>query len=461
VNAVVGTEGGGEAEFYLRRDFWASSMEPGSRPWERSVRVPRAALADLLAETKATVISCDLEGGEAGLFDAVDLSGVRAVVMELHPKVYGADGVQAIRHRLEGAGLGLVPVERATTVRTFLRRDPRPGPPPEAAAPRVLIVTCMKDEGPFIVEWVAWHRAMGVTDVVVFTNDLSDGSDHLLDRLDEMGALRHLPNPALATGSTYFQPAALALVPHLAEARGADFLISMDVDEFLNVRVGDGSLCALFDRVGYFDALSVSELNHGANGREEFAPGLITGQFPRHETETPGGRKALRGVKTIVRTGPKLGKARNHRPDFGGLAEDVTWLDGSGRPSRAFLEDPERNGHDVRGTYDLVSLDHFALRSLHSYLVKMARGDVVIAGKRVSQRYWRMRNRNEHLTSRLDRQGAAFRAEYDRLMGDAAVAACHAATCAAHAARAAALLDDPDYAARRDWILENAWDTAE
>jgi hypothetical protein len=51
--------------------------------------------------------------------------------------------------------------------------------------------------------------------------------------------------------------------------------------------------------------------------------------------------------------------------------------------------------------------------------------------------------------------------EYDRLMGDAGVAALHAATCAAHAARAAALLDDPDYAARRGWILENAWDEAE
>jgi FkbM family methyltransferase len=460
VNAVVATERGGDAEFYLRHDFWASSMEPGSRPYERVVRVPRASLADLIADTRPTVISCDLEGGEAGLFDSADLSGVRAIVMELHPKIYGAAGVRSIRHRLDGVGLRLLPVERATTVRTFLRPEPRPGPSLCASGPRVLLVTCMKDEGPFILEWVAWHRAMGVTDIVVFTNDLSDGSDHLLDRLDEMGVLRHLPNPALATGSTFFQPAALALVPHLQEARRADYLISMDVDEFLNVRVGDGSLRALFDRVGYFDALSVSELNHGSNGRMAFDAGLVIRQFPRHETETPRERKAVRGVKTIVRLGPKLLKARNHRPDFRGLAEDVTWLDGAGRPATVFLEDPSLNGHDVRGSYELVSLDHYALRSLASYLVKMARGDVVVAGKKVSQRYWRTRNRNDDLTSRLDRQETAFRAELDRLMADTAVAALHDATCAAHCARAAALLDQPEYAARRDWILSNAWSDA-
>ena len=460
VNGVVTADGGGKAAFYLRRDFWASSMEAESRPYERSVKVPRVAIGDLIAKARPTVISCDLEGGEAGLFDAVDLSGVRAVVMELHPKVYGKAGVRAVTERLESAGLRLQPVEKATTVRTFLRADP-PVPARPDGGPRVLVVTCMKDEGPFIVEWVAWHRAIGVTDIVVFTNDITDGSDLLLDRLDDMGVLRHLPNPAIATENTYFQPAALALTPHLPQYRRADFLISMDVDEFINVRVGDGSLGALFERVGYFDALSMSELNHGSNGRQFFEPGLVTEQFPRHQTERPGRHKALRGVKTIVRLGPKLVRPRNHRPDFRGLPEDVVWLDGSGRQATVFLEDGTLNGHDVRGSYDLVSLEHYALRALESYLAKMARGDVVVQGKQVSPRYWRMRNRDEAETSQLDRQQPAFRAELDRLMADAPLRALHEATCAAHAARIASLLEKRQYRERRDWILENAWTAAD
>ncbi len=66
--------------------------------------------------------------------------------------------------------------------------------PPEAdvatGAPkngRVLIVTTMKDEGPFILEWLAYHRSIGVTDFLVYTNDCSDGTDEMFDLLQEKG----------------------------------------------------------------------------------------------------------------------------------------------------------------------------------------------------------------------------------------------------------------------------------
>ncbi|MBL4556550.1 MAG: glycosyltransferase family 2 protein [Rhodobacteraceae bacterium] len=55
----------------------------------------------------------------------------------------------------------------------------------------------MRDEGPYVLEWLAWHKAIGVTDFVVFTNDCTDGTDALLDRLDAAGEVMHLPNPAV------------------------------------------------------------------------------------------------------------------------------------------------------------------------------------------------------------------------------------------------------------------------
>ena len=80
-----------------------------------------------------------------------------------------------------------------------------------------LIATCMKDEGPFILEWLAWHKSIGIKNFVVFTNDCTDGTVEILDRLDALGELRHLANPALVSGSTYFQPAALSYIPLLPE----------------------------------------------------------------------------------------------------------------------------------------------------------------------------------------------------------------------------------------------------
>lgn len=332
--------------------------------------------------------------------------------------------------------------------------DTAPWPP---ADPRILIATCMKDEGPFVLEWIAWHRAVGVTDFVVYTNHCSDGTDLILDRLAAMGLVTHLENPAVAAGSTYYQPTALGHVQTLPVFAACDFFISMDVDEFVNVRVGRGRLADLFAASGRFDVLSMFELNHGSNRREKFERGWVRDLFPRHQAGRPGPHKATRGVKSIVRRGPAIAQIRNHRPDIALPPAEVVWIDGSARPLPSLAEDRSLNGGDCRGAYDLVILDHYPLRSLESYLVKMFRGDVVIDGKKVGQRYWRVRNGNDVAPDHPGLADAAARAEYARLIADPELARLHEAACAAHEARIASLIDLPEYRERREWILKEAW----
>ena len=468
LNGAASTEADGVVDFYLHHDFWASSMKPGRRPHVRKISIPRLNINSLLRDHNPTMIACDIEGGEVGLFDNADLSGVRAIVIEFHPKMYGEEGVQEIVTVLEGKGFVIEAVNRPTSVRCFIRSEiVQPGILPSSSRwkdvwppddPRFFVATCMKDESPFILEWLAWHKSIGIQDFVVFTNDCTDGTDELLDRLEDLGELRHLPNPALATGSTYFQPAALAAVPELDEFKRSDFFISMDVDEFVNVRVGKGSMPELLAAAGPFDALSMSEINHGSNGHEHFERGLVTEQFVRHQTERPGKWKSGRGVKTIVRVSERVVQYRNHRPDFTTADESPLWLDGSGHPLTSLQDDASQNGIDVRGTYDLISLDHFALRSLESYLVKMFRGDVVIKGKRVGHRYWRLRNQNQDLTSTFERQRPAFSAYLEKLMSDQKLRKLHEECCARHEARIAELLKVDEFRERRQWIFDNAWD---
>lgn len=468
LNAVA-TGGGetGDLPFYLRKDFWGSSMEPDSRPYVAVVDVPAIPITTLMSEARPTVVCCDIEGGELGLFDETDLSEVRVLILELHPKVYGSKGVEAIDALLSSKGFAPEDPTHHSTVCIYTRiaatetagisslpSRAEDWPPPDA---RTLIATCMKDEGPFILEWLAWHKAIGVTDFVVFSNDCTDGTDRLLDRLDAMGELRHLPNPASALGSTYFQPAALGYVSLMREFREADFFISMDVDEFLNIRAGDGRLPDLFRAAGPFDVLSVNENNHGSNRQERFEPGWVTEQFPGHSPETPGRWKAHRGVKSIVRLSDRIAKVRNHRPDITPDAVAPVWLDGSGRPRDELVNDAEMNGFDCRRSYDLAVLDHFPLRSLESYLMKMFRGDVVIKGKRVSPRYWRTRNQNDHDTVDMTPGIAMARETYKWFEQDDELMALHEACCQAHRDRIDALLMQDDFRERREWILSEAW----
>ncbi len=466
-NGVVSTQSGADIPFYVRGDFWASSMEPDSRPYQRVEQVPAASIHDLMEEIRPTMILCDIEGAELGLFDEADLSSVRTLILELHPKVYGDEGVGKITRALRTRGFARAEGNVVgSSVQIFNRiEDCADGQDAAMPAkwytpdPKVLITTCMKDEGPFILEWLAWHRALGVTDFVVFTNHCSDGTDALLDHLQARGEVTHLPNPALAVDRTSFQPVALAYTQHLQQFKGADFVISMDVDEFLNIRVGEGRLTDLFDVTGSFDALSVSELNHGSNSKIAFEPGFVRDQFPGHESERPGKWRAQRGVKTITRLSGRLARLRNHRPNLV-KDQETRWLDGSGNILKDLHEDETLNGLDARGRYDLVVLDHYPLRSLESFFIKTVRGDVVAANKQVSLRYWRLRNRAADTTSRAHpAQEAAAQAYYDQhFASDPELMAIHDRACAWHRDKVREISNQDEFKTRRAWIMENAWE---
>lgn len=473
-NCVITAEGGTLVPFYLRADFWAASLEADSRPYVRVEHLVGTALADLIAEIRPTVLVCDIEGGELGLFDGLDLSCLRHVVIELHPKVYGNRGLAQIAAVLSGQGLfpaaDNVP---GSTVQRFDRQagltqampgsklPARPYKPWLPKEPRILIGTCMKDEGPFILEWLAWHKTLGVTDFVVFTNDCSDGTDRILQHLSARGEVLHLPNPASVMRSRAFQPVALAYLHMLPVFQQADFVLSIDVDEFVNIRCGAGRFGDLFAATGPFDAISISELNHGSNKRVAFENGWIRSQFLGHQTESPGKRAARRGVKTLTRLSPIVAAIRNHRPDFLSTLPPM-WLDGSGRYTDWFSQNASENGMDVRGSYDLVSLEHYALRSLESFFMKTLRGDVVVANKSVSRRYWRVRNQNEVTTStyKPELDAAAWAYYVRHYQSDPELMALHDHACDWHRAKIAEISTLPEFVARRAWIMENAWENA-
>ena len=53
---------------------------------------------------------------------------------------------------------------------------------------KICSVLTVRNEGAFLLEWLAHHRAAGITDFVVLSNDCADGTDTMLDVID-MGIL--------------------------------------------------------------------------------------------------------------------------------------------------------------------------------------------------------------------------------------------------------------------------------
>ncbi|MBN9886589.1 glycosyltransferase family 2 protein [Salipiger abyssi] len=259
---------------------------------------------------------------------------------------------------------------------------------------RITAVTCVKNEGPFLLEWIAFNRLIGVTDFLIYSNDCTDGTDRLLDALGEYGVV-HLPNPA--KGRNY-QMEALKHAAKQPLVRDADWVWIADVDEFLNIQTGDHTIPALIAACGTPQAISVTFQFFANDGIERFEDRPVIEQFTRtHNPDLWCADSAIE-VKTLIRKDFPLQYFGAHRPFFREAkgAELPSWTDGSGRPVPPKFH-TAANTRRIRrfpaaGARRYATLNHYALRSLDSYLVKNDRGDVNREGRAFDDSYWRERN---------------------------------------------------------------------
>ena len=314
---------------------------------------------------------------------------------------------------------------------------------------RITAVTCVKNEGPFLLEWIAYHRAIGVTDFLFYSNDCDDGTDLLLDTLAAKGIVQHLPNPA--QGRNY-QMEALRHAAKQPLVAQADWVWVADVDEFLNIHVGDHTIPALIDACGDPQAISLTFRFFANAGIETYQDRPVIEQFTQtHAPDIWCGELAIE-VKTLMRRDFPLKYFGAHRPFFRDKLpprKHPRWTDGSGRdvPHKFLVAaNPRRiRKFPAKGARDFATLNHYALRSLDSYLVKNDRGDVNRENRAFDDTYWRERNDGSVPETSILRMIPALQAELAQLMDDPAIAALHQGCVRLHREKRDALLDQPAY----------------
>lgn len=98
-------DGTGTREFHIAWSFAESSLIAEGARKDAVVQVPEQNVNTTIAGLKPNVLLCDIEGGETELFDGIDLTGIRAVVLELHPHVIGRAAEAAIYDAVLAQGL--------------------------------------------------------------------------------------------------------------------------------------------------------------------------------------------------------------------------------------------------------------------------------------------------------------------------------------------------------------------
>ncbi|MFZ7089778.1 glycosyltransferase family 2 protein [Primorskyibacter sp. 2E233] len=320
---------------------------------------------------------------------------------------------------------------------------------------RITAVTCVKNEGPFLLEWIAFNRLLGVTDFLFYSNDCTDGTDALLDALaagpeEAFGHVVHLPNPA--KGRNY-QMEALKDAARRPIVKRADWVWIADVDEFLNIHVGDHTIPALIAACGDPQAISVSFQFFANCGVDGFHDRPVIEQFTRsHNPDLWCDQTAIE-VKSLMRRDFPLKYFGAHRPFF---REDLprenmpVWTDGAGRrvPHKFLIAaNPRRiRKFPAHGARRFATLNHYALRSLDSYLVKNDRGDVNRENRAFDDSYWRERNDPAWEDLSIQRYVPALRAALDKMKEDPNIRALHANCVRLHKAKRDELMAQPAYA---------------
>ncbi|WP_298837147.1 glycosyltransferase family 2 protein [uncultured Roseobacter sp.] len=315
---------------------------------------------------------------------------------------------------------------------------------------QTLLLSTVRDEGPYILEWLAYHRAIGFDRFLIYTNDCRDGSDLMLDRLAALGEVVHERNVVLKRGP---QKSAYKAAMQHPEYLRADWVFAGDADEFLNIRAGKGMLADLIAAYPKADAIPVTWRLFSHGGQEALPVGLITETLIDAQPAAWRGGDKGRFVKSLFRPHPDMKRIGSHAPVYEdaagpGIRWGAPWLDVAG-------ETDPRRPMKVFG-YETAQVNHYAVRTVDSFLLKRDRGDVNLMKDRLELEYWQRWCVGGEEDRSIQRHLPAVRAELERLLDDPVLRALHGAAQEVHKRRLRALLGTSEVSALKQKIVSDS-----
>ena len=304
---------------------------------------------------------------------------------------------------------------------------------------RVLAITTMRNEAPFVLEWIAYHLHIGITDFLIYSNDCEDGTDDLLDRLDALGIISHQRNHA--GGKKTVQWRALSKGRNHPLTQAADWIYVSDVDEFLCIHTGQGHLSDLMSAAPKADGFTIPWRMFGNNGVQTFEDKPILRQFTQAAPDQLLWPWRAVQFKSLYRNDPRYDRLGVHKPRIKKGADPGHWVDGNGArapavPGTVMLQTTPR--------YGLAQINHYAVGAAESFLVKAVRGKPNHTSDPIDLAYWADRNFNDVEDQRILRHQPQINERHTDLRRDPELARLHDAGVAWRKAKIAELLRDSD-----------------
>jgi hypothetical protein len=266
------------------------------------------------------------------------------------------------------------------------------------------IVAIFKNEFPFILEWIAYHQLIGVSNFYIADNISDDGSSQLLEALDSLGIIKRVHFPRLGEGG----PQVPAYNKILTEfGHEVDLMAFIDADEFL-VFPDDKSGTELLKKIIDDDKISAIGLNWNIFGSSnlKFSPnGLIIEEY-KYSSEKDFDNN--RHIKTIV------------KPDRIQTMNIHECILKSGRYVDSNLQDIEFDETGAKTKFvnhNNIYLNHYVVKSrVDHFINKAKKGSAAGKSNRIKgEAYFKFHDKNQLIPNNLNKHYEAVKNKISHL----------------------------------------------
>lgn len=301
-----------------------------------------------------------------------------------------------------------------------------------------VLFSAMRNEGPFLLDWIAYHRAIGFDKICIVTNDCTDGSVALLEKLAAAGVVDHIDQTVPAGIGP--QKAAVQQIEKFGYVKTGDWAIFLDGDEYLNIHVGKGHIADLARYIEEKNAVGmlINWRLFGDSGQTQFHGSYVSDKYTRcaeaaeltqFKTLFKAGTIAVGFSETLhrCRLEPGAGALRDFLTSAGTNLEDPGPRKSRRRHSKWLAQGEEPFGH-LKGSeigYGIAQINHYIVRDPSSYTLKQHRGRGHVADGneniRHTAKFYRIQNRNEATDTTILRWADAVEAEKARIRATCAI----------------------------------------
>jgi glycosyl transferase family 92 len=223
---------------------------------------------------------------------------------------------------------------------------------------RAYLAACAtyRDHASYLVEWIEFHRLVGVERFFLYNNLSRDEHREVLDPYVEEGVVSVYDWPLQHVRTDGRPHGILLAYDHCLENRGpeARWLTFLDIDEFLFSPTGE-PVAEMLREYEKWPGIVVSRADFGPSGHHTRPPGLVIENFTRRRRYRPD---AIAPVKSIVDPRRALRSASIHHFHYrDGVAADENMQPvegGSGRRNWVSFERLRINHYGTKSEAELA-----------------------------------------------------------------------------------------------------------